>query len=159
VTVTSAPPASAQPGPLQFRYDTVGNYVLSASIAAGTVTGAPLDTDVDVKVNDGAPTIECAAQMIVIDGVGNTWAATHVSGRPVDGNGVQGVTVNGAAVAIDGAGNFATTVPSVFGVNSFHVTVTDGQGVTRERWCPYIASEAYQPENTPPDGSVVLALG
>jgi hypothetical protein len=158
-TLSSSPAASAQPAARQLRFDNVGTYVVTARVATGTATGAPLTASVTVQVNDGAPTIECAAQMIVIDGSTNTWSATHVSGRASDGNGVQSATVNGAAVQLDANGNFATTVPSVFGVNAFHVTVTDGQGVTRERWCPYVAAAAYQPEATPPAGSVVLALG
>ncbi len=157
--VSSTPPASARPGPLQFRYDGVGAYVLEARITNGTVTGAPLVEVVEILVNDGAPSIECAARMIEIDGATHSWAATRVTGRVTDENGVKGVKVNGKAVTVDGGGNFATTVPSVFGVNSFQVVVTDGQDVTRERWCPYLAAERYQPENEPPEGSVVLALG
>jgi hypothetical protein len=159
VVVSSSPPPSAQPGPLQFRFDTLGQFVLTARIATGTASGAPISRSSDVLVNDGAPSIECVAPMVLIDGSTDSWDATHVSGRAADGNGVKSVTVNGAPVAIDDSGNFATTVASDFGVNAFHVTVTDTQGVTRERWCPYLAAEAYQPEDTPPAGSIVLALG
>jgi hypothetical protein len=159
VALSSSPPASAKPDALEVRYDAVGSYELTASIATGTATGEPISDSVEILVNDGAPTIECTPQMIVIDGSTNSWAATHVGGRAADANGVMSVTVNGGAVATDGNGNFAATVPSVFGVNAFDVVVTDGQGVARERWCSYIAAEKYQPEGTPPAGSVVLALG
>src|SRR5262249_24873840 len=57
VMMSSSPPASAKPGPAQFRYDAVGSYELTAHIAT-------LVMHVDILVNDGAPTIECAAQMI-----------------------------------------------------------------------------------------------
>src|SRR5262249_19654747 len=142
VAVSSSPAASAQPGALKFRYDSVGTYVLTATIGG-------ISDQASILVNDGAPTIECTAAMIRIAGPTHTGAATRVSGRAADATGVQSVTVNGKAVAFDAHGDFATTVPSTFGVNSFHVTVTDGQGVTRERWCPYLAAETYQPEDTP----------
>jgi hypothetical protein len=159
LAVSSSPAASAAAGRWQFTYDSMGTYTITATIASGTDTGTPLMASATLMVSGGPPSITCNPAEITIDGTTNTWTATRVSGKATASVGIRSVTVNDTAVKLDASGSFATTVPSSFGANAFHVVATDNQGVVNERYCAFNASAVYQPENVSAPGSVTLALG
>ena len=105
------------------------------------------------------PVISCDPSEMAIDGETDSWAAVHVHGTASAAAGIARVTVDDLTVSLDSSGKFSAIVPASFGANAFHVVATDKLGAVGERYCPFIASAQFQPEDTPSADSVTLALG
>jgi hypothetical protein len=163
LVVTSDPPASRSPGSLQFVYDQVGTYVVTASIdGAFAAGGTALSRQVTLIVNDGGPGIRCdtPSQVLVAELPATVAAAGHVS----DPSGLASVTVDGQAVPVSGgAVDFAIDLAPVdFGVNVYQVVATDVEGAATTRYCSFVAATKFLKKGDPElaaSPGVGLALG
>jgi hypothetical protein len=166
LVVKSSPAASSSPGALQFLYNVVGRYVISASIdGAYTAGGAALAKSANVLVNDGGPAIRCdtPSQLVVPSFPATVSARGHVA----DASGLASVTVDGHGVAVDPGSNqavdfSASATAAAFGVNVFTVVATDLDGATTTRHCAYVAAPRFLRKDDPQvaqSPGVGLALG
>jgi hypothetical protein len=112
--------------PLAFAATSDGLYefYLRGLDNAGNYEAVPVTADANVTVKTSVP----EPVVKIKEGTDTTESSAHVSGTVEPGSSVQ---VNGKAVTVDAAGNYAATVALSEGANKIKVTVTDPAGNTK----------------------------
>lgn len=157
VAAASQPAADIAAG-ARFRYFNNGFYDLTATVMGPTEGGAPLSATATVLIDGSGPEIGCGDP-------GDGAMVDHRPGTPIafagQVTGLAGVVdlrVNGSPVAIDGAGNYATTVPTRFGVNFVELSATDEFGKESSRVCSFLVAERFIDDGDPQSGAVSMNL-
>lgn len=160
ITDTSAPITGIGPTvevmPSQFRYNGEGLYRVTASVDPPTDGDQPVTATTDILVNSRGPAISCLNDATMLNMTPG--AMLPVTGTATDVNGVSSVTVNGAAVPVDGSGNFSASVPTRFGMNFVDVTATDSFGEPTTRVCTFLVANRYFNPSDPIADTISLGL-
>ncbi len=160
ITDTSAPITGIGPTvevmPSQFRYNGEGLYRVTASVDPPTDGDQPVTATTDILVNSRGPAISCLNDATMLNMTPG--AMLPVTGTATDVNGVSSVTVNGAAVPVDGNGNFSASVPTRFGMNFVDVTATDSFGEPTTRVCTFLVANRYFNPSDPIADTISLGL-
>jgi hypothetical protein len=104
---------------------------LKSGTAVVTACYSNLCDQVNLIVNDGPPTLVVTAPIFGAALTGPQSQGITVTGNANDDGPSFVVKVNDTIVEVDEAGNFTTSVPAVFGMNSITVTADDGLSVDR----------------------------
>lgn len=147
---------SVRPG--VFRYDTEGDFTVTARVTGMTEGGVALSQSTMFRVDSSGPSIRCTAP-------GDLTMVNHAPGTPLmirgslsDTSGVRSLTVNGAAVVPGNDGTFTATVPSRFGMVFVDVAATDVNGFENSRTCTYLVSNRWLAEDALLDDGATLRL-
>lgn len=154
---TSAPEATVASAPF-FTYSREGRYTITVRVTGMTEGGVELTQSTSFVIDSSGPGIDCAgpAHGSMVNAAPGTALPFRV--RLTDTSGVRGATINGAAVTVDGDGNATGTVTTRWGVNYVDVVSTDTNGQENSRTCAFLASDRWNAEASPFNGSVQLML-
>src|SRR5690606_6068404 len=158
-SITPVPAADVADG-ARSRYFADGFYELSATVQ-GPVDPealAVLTASATVLIDGAGPAISCdqPGDGVILHQAPGT--DVTIGGSVDDLAGVTEVTVNGTPVAVNGSGNFATTLPTTFGVNFVDLAAIDEFGKESTRVCSFLVSDSWAAEDSFYQGSVSLAL-
>jgi len=96
--------------------------------------------------DDGlGPTIACDTP---IDGaiLSKSPGLISMTGTVQDLSGVSSLQVNGASVAFDSVGSFATQINAIWGINFVNLNAVDGAGHKASRTCAFLLSNTWAPD-------------
>lgn len=165
--ITSIPAGGATfAGLHRVALDADGLLSLIARVTSETEGGAEVSDSVTVLVDAVPPEVifETPLRAEIIQGPEG--AAIAVRGEVVEtGSGISGLELNGSPIPVDAQGRFATSLPTSWGINLIHGTVSDLAGNSKDFAQSFEYSDDYRRagpgrvESGKIDSGIVFRLG
>ena len=153
----SMQPAAERLGERRFLLSSAGRHRLTAAYSGATLSGSPLEREVELVVDAGGPAISCVEPAFGTQLQAGPGENQRLVIRVNDAVGVRSVTIDGRAVGVDG-GEAETTVPVNWGLNMYEVVAEDNVGESSTTLCGFFASPRYVPPEFFLDNSVMVRL-